>query len=88
MSPFVRRLSVALLAGAALCAPAAWAQDVARIGFVNTDRLLREAAPAKAAQSKLEQEFSKREKEIDDASTALKTASDRFERESLTLSES
>ena len=88
MSPLVRRLSVALLAGAALCAPAAWAQDMARIGFVNTDRLLREAAPAKAAQAKLEQEFSKREKEIDDASQALKNASDRFERESLTLSDS
>ena len=69
-------------------APAAWAQDAARIGFVNTDRLLREAAPAKAAQAKLEQEFSRREKEIDDAGQALKNASDRFERESLTMTDS
>ena len=88
MSFLVRRLSVAVLTGAVLFAPAAWAQDAARIAFVNTDRLLREAAPAKAAQAKLEQEFSKREKEIDDASLALKTASERFEREALTMNDS
>ena len=81
MSFIFRRLPVALMAGALLIAPAAWAQDTARIGFVNTDRLLREAAPAKTAQAMLEQEFSKREKEIDDAGQALKNASDRFERE-------
>jgi len=72
-----------------LCAAPVLAQEAsARIGFVNTDRILREATPAKAAQSKLEQEFSRREKEIDDAAAALKTASDRFEREGPTLSES
>ena len=88
MSFIFRRLPVAVMAGALLFAPAAWAQDAARIGFVNTDRLLREAAPAKAAQAKLEQEFSRREKEIDDAGQALKNASDRFERESLTMTDS
>ena len=64
------------------------AQENVRIGFVNTDRMLREAAPAKAAQTKLEQEFSRREKELDTAGESLKTASDRFEREAPTLSES
>jgi Skp family chaperone for outer membrane proteins len=43
-----------------LCATSAIAQDF-RIGFVNTDRIFRESNPAKAAQTKLEQEFSKRE---------------------------
>jgi outer membrane protein len=78
---------VAVLAAVA-GAPAAIAQENARIGFVNTDRMLREAAPAKTAQTKLEQEFSRREKEIDDAGATLKTASERFEREAPTLSES
>lgn len=78
---------VAVLAAVA-GAPAAIAQENARIGFVNTDRMLREATPAKAAQTKLEQEFSRREKEIDDAGATLKTASERFEREAPTLSES
>ena len=59
-----------------------------RIGLVNLDRLLRESAPAKAAQTKLEQEFSKREKDINDADAALKTASDRFQRDLPTLSDS
>ncbi|MFZ9468006.1 MAG: OmpH family outer membrane protein, partial [Limnohabitans sp.] len=58
-----------------------------RIGFVNTDRIFRESAPAKASQTKLEQEFAKREKELVDMGNTLKTASDRFERDAPTLSE-
>ena len=42
-----------MFVGLVLCAPAAFAQDATRIGFVNTDRMLREAAPARAAQTKL-----------------------------------
>ena len=59
-----------------------------RVGFVNTDRIFREANTAKAAQVKLEQEFSRREKEITDLGNALKTASEKFEREAPTLPES
>ncbi|AMO21662.1 OmpH family outer membrane protein [Ramlibacter solisilvae] len=59
-----------------------------RIGFVNTDRIFREANTAKAAQAKLEQEFSRREKDIAELGNTLKAASERFEREALTLSES
>ena len=83
-----RSLMVVAVLAAVGGAPAAIAQENARIGFVNTDRMLREAAPAKTAQTKLEQEFSRREKEIDDAGATLKTASERFEREAPTLSES
>ena len=89
MKPFISR-SLTLLAvlGATAFSPVALAQEGARIGFVNTDRILREAAPAKAAQTKLEQEFSRREKDIDDIGASLKTASERFEREAPTMSES
>ena len=83
-----RSLMVVAVLAAVAGAPAAIAQENARIGFVNTDRMLREAAPAKTAQTKLEQEFSRREKEIDDAGAMLKTAAERFEREAPTLSES
>jgi len=82
-----RSLMVVALCSAAVAAPWAQAQDGTRIGFVNTDRMLREATPAKAAQTKLEQEFSRREKEIDDAGSALKTASERFEREAPTMND-
>lgn len=59
-----------------------------KVGVVNLDRIFREANSAKAAQTKLEQEFSKREKELNDIGTQLKTLSDKFEREAPTLSES
>ena len=61
--------------------------DDFRVGFVNTDRIFREATTAKAAQTKLEQEFSKREKDLNDMGAALKSASEKFEREAPTLTE-
>jgi outer membrane protein len=75
-----------LLVLVGLVAFAAQAQDF-RVGFVNTDRIFREANTAKAAQAKLEQEFSRREKELNDIGNNLKTLSDKFEREAPTLSE-
>lgn len=59
-----------------------------KIGIVNLDRIVREATPAKAAQTKLEQEFVKREKEIAELGNQLKAASERLEREAPTLAES
>ncbi len=86
MMKLIRQAAAGLLGAAILAAPA-FAQEF-RVGFVNTDRIFREANTAKAAQTKLEQEFSRREKEINDLGNALKTASEKFEREAPTLSES
>ena len=58
-----------------------------KVGIVNLDRIFREANSAKAAQIKLEAEFGKREKELNDTSAQIKTLSDKFEREAPTLSE-
>ena len=79
-------LPVLLAASAALVHAQALAQEF-RVGFVNTDRIFREANAAKAAQAKLEQEFSRREKEINDLAASLKAATEKFEREAPTLSE-
>jgi len=76
-----------LLAIASVMAMSALAQDF-RIGFVNTERIFREASLAKAAQAKLEQEFLRREKEVQNLAAQLKTASEKFEREAPTLAES
>lgn len=82
------QLLLALMAGVMSCgASLAQAQEF-KMGFVNTERIFREAATAKQAQAKLEQEFSKREKELVDTGNALKAASDKLEREAPTLSES
>jgi outer membrane protein len=58
-----------------------------KVGIVNLDRIFREANSAKAAQTKLETEFAKREKDLNDVATQIKTLSDKFEREAPTLSE-
>jgi outer membrane protein len=71
----------------ALAGVTATAQDF-KVGVVNLDRIFREANSAKAAQNKLEQEFTKREKELTDLAAQLKIQSDKFERESPTLAES
>jgi outer membrane protein len=64
-----------------------WAQEF-RLGYVNLDRIIREAAPSKSAQAKLEQEFARREKDLQEVGNALKSAADKLEREAMTLSES
>ena len=89
MKTFSRHFSLAVLLGSmALAAPLAVHAEEFKAGFVNTDRLFREANAAKAAQSKLEQEFSKREKELVDMGNTLKSASEKFERDAPTMAES
>jgi len=80
----MKTLAAAVLMVAA--ATAAQAQEL-KIGYVNSERVLREATPAKAAQAKLEAEFSKREKDLADVATRLKTAADKLDKDAPTLSE-
>ncbi|MDI1244825.1 MAG: OmpH family outer membrane protein [Rhodoferax sp.] len=84
MNHFLRHLCAISLCG--LSAMSLQAQEL-RMGFVSTDRVLKEASTAKAAQTKLEQEFSKREKELVDQGNSIKTLADKFEREAPTLPE-
>ncbi len=58
-----------------------------RIGYVNTDRIFKESGSSKQAQAKLEQEFAKRQKELEERGATLKAFADRFDREGPTLSE-
>jgi outer membrane protein len=87
MKYFSRQCWLGVVLGLLSLASTAQAEDF-RVGFVNTDRIFREATTAKAAQTKLEQEFSRREKELNDLGNNLKTASEKFEREAPTLPES
>lgn len=64
----------------------AQAQDF-RVGFVNTDRIFREANMAKSAQSKLEAEFAKRERDLVTQGDSLRVASEKFEKDAPTLTE-
>jgi len=77
---------IALTLAIALAGFSAGAQEF-KVGVVNLDRIFREANSAKAAQTKLEQEFSKREKELNDISAQLKTLAE-AEKYDLILQES
>ena len=83
-SSFVKQVAAASLL--ALTAWGAQAQEL-KIGYVNSDRVLREAVPAKAAQAKLETEFAKREKDVADLATKLKAAGDKLDKDAPTLAE-
>jgi outer membrane protein len=86
MTKFVHQSCLVSLVLVAALASQAQAQEF-RIGFVNTDRIFKEASTAKAAQAKLEQEFSKREKDLQELGVSLKSGADKLEREAPTLSE-
>lgn len=71
---------------AALSITGAQANEL-RIGFVDTNRIFQEINLAKSAQNRLQQEFSKREKQLIDLNNTLKTSSDQFDRDQPTLSD-
>ena len=79
--------SLAIAVALSALAFGAAAQDI-KIGYINGERLLRESAPAKASQTKLETEFGKRERELADDANKLKAAADKLDKEAPTLSES
>jgi outer membrane protein len=78
-----------LLAVALLCSGAqtAFAQSDMKVGFVNLDRILRDAAPAVRAQKKIEAEFSKRDQELARLADQLKRLQEQLEKNAVTMSE-
>jgi outer membrane protein len=75
-------LALALLAGAALGQTGDY-----KIGFVNTERLFREAAPAKRAQQKLEKEFAGRDADIQKLTKQVRDLQTSLERDGVTMAE-
>ena len=75
-----------LLTASMLFAGMAQAQEV-KVGFVSTERIFREATPAKTANAKIEQEFSKRDKELQDMGARLKSMADKLDKDAPVLSE-
>jgi outer membrane protein len=64
------------------------AETDVKIGFVDTERILREAAPAVRAQKKLEKEFEKRSQELEKLAKQLQSMQQSMDKNSVTLSES
>ena len=81
----MRTLLIAVaLASAAL---PAWAQS-GKLGFVNTERILRDAVPAQRAQKEIESEFTKRDQELAQIAGELKKMQDDLDKNSMTMSDS
>lgn len=84
------RSSLITLAGALCIALASTAAAQAadyKIGFVNTERLFREAAPAKRAQGKLEKEFAARDQELGKLARQVRDLQALLDKEGATMSE-
>jgi len=79
----MKRFLAILLAGWAVAAGAV----ELKIGFVNTERVFREAAPAKRAQQKLEREFAKRNEELSRIEKQGRDLQAELERENVTITE-
>ena len=79
----MKRFLAVLLAGWAVAAGAV----ELKIGFVNTERVFREAAPAKRAQQKLEREFAKRNEELTKIEKQGRDLQTELERENVTITE-
>ena len=77
---YVAAIAALLISGAAV------AQS--RIGFVNTERIFRESDAAKRAEKKLEGEFSRRERELSELTTRLRTEGERFQKDLPVMNES
>lgn len=79
--------SMAILAASLFFMSAAQAEEV-KIGVVSTERIFREGTPYKAAQAKIEQEFSKRQKELQDMAARLKASAAKLDKDAAVLSDS
>jgi outer membrane protein len=79
----MKTLLAAMLAGWVFVAGAA----ELKIGFVNTERVFREAAPAKRAQQKLEREFAARNADLAKVEKQGRDLQTELERENVTMPE-
>jgi outer membrane protein len=83
MTKWLSAIAVAALLAAA---PLVGAQEL-KVGVVNSDRILRDSQPARAAMQKLEAEFSKRDKDMQEMGARLKSTAERFEKDGPVMSE-
>jgi outer membrane protein len=85
------KIYVARIAGilfiASLAAPGFAQGADYKIGFINSERLFREAAPAKRAQQKLEKEFAGRDAEIQKLSKQVRDLQAQLEKDGVTMAE-
>ena len=65
----------------------AQAQAPVKIGFVSTERILRDSQPARAAQAKIDSEFKRRDDELQSLANKLRSEAQKFDKDAPALSE-
>jgi outer membrane protein len=85
----LRKLHLVLAAALATCLLVLAAPAVAqsKIGFVNTERILRDSAPALRAQKKLEAEFAKRSQDVQKSEEQLRHMQESLDKNGMTMSD-
>jgi outer membrane protein len=87
MESIVKRLSFLFLSALVLFAPMLQAADL-KIGFVQTERIFREAAPAQKSQRKLEKEFAERDASLQKMAKQTQDLQNQLTKDGATMSES
>lgn len=82
----MRKLIMAAALAGCMQLPVAAMADT-KIGFVNTDRIFREASPAQKAQKKLEKEFASREQELQKMAKQARDMQAHLEKDGVTMSD-
>ena len=93
MNPILKLAAAAAIAAVATVAPAQTSSPPGgaapyKIGFVNTEKLFREAAPAKRAQAKLEREFAARDAEVQKVTKQVRDLQSSLDKDGATMAES
>ncbi len=83
----MKGIGLSALAAVMLAAFAPAAVAEVKVGFVNSDRVMKEAPPAKKAQQKLEKEFEKRDQELQRLAKQLQGMQEGLEKNGMTMAE-
>lgn len=83
----MKRIFVAAFGSALLALASGLVAAEQKIGFVSTERIFREAAPAQRAQKKLEKEFATRDAELQKLAKQAQTLQTQIEKEGVTMPE-
>jgi outer membrane protein len=87
MESIVKRLSILVLSLLVLATPLLQAAEL-KIGFVQTERIFREAAPAQKSQRKLEKEFAERDASLQKVAKQTQDLQNQLTKDGATMSES
>ena len=83
----MKGIGISTLAGVLLAVFAQTAAAEVKVGFVNSDRIMKEAVPAKKAQQKLEKEFEKRDQDLQRMAKQLHGMQEGLEKNGVTMAE-